>query len=149
MSAREIDLASRLGKLCIFLNNTFEINAGGCCFIASVIAHCLEQDDLNYKVGVCNNEDYEFESFYDIGCEAQYHYFIVLDKMNINDDGEEHFQVFDNVSSKDLLDHYLECNDWNPTYNNLNNDFIEHLIKELYVKFYEAIFERESNCICL
>lgn len=147
MSDKEKNLAEKLNDLCIFLNNTFAINFGGCCFVASVIAHCLEQDELEYKVGVCDCED-DFEDFYDIGCNSQNHYFIILDDNPINDDDEDSYQIFENVSSEDLLEHYLECW-WNPTYHRSDNDFIEHLIKELYVKMYETIFERESNCICL
>lgn len=146
MESERQSLAVKLDDFCGFLSKTFDINAGGCCFVAYVIAYCLEQDGIDYQVGVCTSLDYN--EFYDIGCDSQNHYFIILDDFNINDDGECDYTIYDVSFAEDLLDHYLECT-WNTDYDRSNNEFIEHLIKEVYVKFYEEIFQGESNCICI
>lgn len=123
-------LAHKLNYLCDFLEMTYDINSGGCCYIASCIAHLLELDNINYLVAVT---DVECDSFYDINC-SQRHYFLILNNVSINRNDYDNYVVFNGVCAKDLLDHYHEC-DWNDFYNTFKNKFIYKTIVRFYKDF--------------
>jgi hypothetical protein len=87
-----------------FLDRSFNINLGGCCFVASIIAELLEQDDIPFDVAVYYDE--LFDTFYDIDC-SQKHYAIIVNNIIINnDDRDDDHQVFSEVTSEDLKNHY-------------------------------------------
>ena len=52
-------LAERLNKLCRFLDEEYDVNCGGCCYIAYCLARLLSRDKFKFKVIIY--EDYELE----------------------------------------------------------------------------------------
>ena len=132
-------LSENLNHLCHFLDEVYDINSGGCCYIAGLIAKLLEDDNVGFSVIVyeCDCED-----FYDLDC-SQYHYAITFntDIINADDYDEVEYSSFDNVSSKDLFEHYQECC-WNEQYNPGNNKFIKDTIKTFYGNFTKNLREQ-------
>lgn len=126
-----------------FLDKTYHINAGGCCFVASVLAKLLERDNVDFTVVVYDCDD--CDDFYDIDC-SKYHYAIKVGNYVINGEDYEVFDSseFSNVSSKDLLDHYKECN-WNDYYNRKRNNYIKRVIKNFYNDFTSSLREEQPK----
>ena len=60
------ELCHKLNSLFRFLDEVYDINSGGCCYVASVLAELLEEDDVDYSVIVY---DCDYDDFYDI-CNA-------------------------------------------------------------------------------
>lgn len=140
-------LAYHLHRLCVRLNQTYQVNLGGCCYVAYCIAQLLEQDNLNFSV-VVFDERYDLEDFtiLDSLPEAMDHYAIILETgnipSNINCDKND-FCKFSNkfkASSSDLL-HYYHTNAWNECYDDRNNQLIKQLIEEDYYEFTESLRE--------
>lgn len=133
---RIIKSESNLSKLCVnldhmlrFLDKSFNINVGGCCFVASIIAELLEQDDIPFEVAVYYDE--LFDTFYDIDC-SQKHYAIIVNNIIINnDDRKDDHQVYSGVTSEDLKNHYEECG-WNTWYDPIYNEYIANILREFY-----------------
>lgn len=120
-------LSEFLNQLCKFLDETYCINYGGCCFVASIIARLLEKDNINYSVVVY---ECEYDDFYNIDC-AQYHYAIKVNDIIINGYEDEEYSIFNNVSARDLKEHYNECY-WNSEYYTKHNTFIKKVITIFY-----------------
>lgn len=55
-------LIERLNSLCEFLSDSFEINCGGCCLIASYIAEHLENLNVEYNLIIFDHDDRDEES---------------------------------------------------------------------------------------
>ena len=65
-------LFTALNKLCDEMNYSYDINCGGCCYVAAVLAENLENVNIPFKV-VC--------------CFSPTHYWIKVSDRNINRDG--------------------------------------------------------------
>lgn len=135
-------LCDDINSLCIFLNDIYKINSGGCCYVASVLAELLESDNIEYTVIVY---DSDFAEFWDIDC-SQYHYTLCVSDIILNDYNFEEcaYEEYDNVSSADLLEHYNECAknyDWNEVYNHSRNDYIKEVITNFYNDFTSSLRE--------
>ena len=132
------ELCHKLNSLFRFLDEVYNINSGGCCYVASVLAELLEEDDVDYSVIVY---DCDCDNFYDIPCSC-YHYTLRITGAEeycsiVNGYDEEEcddYCEFDNVSAIDLLDHYNEC-EWNDCYNTFRNKYIKGLITKFYKNF--------------
>ena len=136
------ELYLKLNDLCIFLNCVYDINYGGCCYLAYLIAKSLEKTNFKFSVVVyrCTCDD-----FYDLDC-GHYHYAIKLGDDIINGYEEDDYKIFDNVSSTDLLDHYKEC-DWNDYYRTRKNALIKQVVNNFYKDFIHDLREEWSeNC---
>ena len=75
-------LAERLNNLCRFLDEEYEINVGGCCYIAYCLAKLLSKDKFKFRVIVY--EDYELEDKFSEISESHYHYAIGIGNYTIN-----------------------------------------------------------------
>lgn len=125
-------LCLNLCFLCKFLDNVYKINAGGCCYVAAIIAKLLEKDEVDFSVIVYNCD---YDDFYDIDC-SQYHYTLRIGEYIINNDGYEEcpYSEYPNTYSIDLSDHYNEC-EWNTWYDTNRNKRIKRIIKDFYNDF--------------
>lgn len=126
-----IHLCTKLNFLFEFLDKTYKINSGGCCYVTSILAKLLEEDDIEFSVIVYNCD---YENFFDIDC-SQFHYTLKIDKYLVNyyeDDGD--YAEFFDVTSEDLDTHYRECY-WNDCYNIEFNDYIRGIIINFYNNF--------------
>lgn len=131
-------LASKLHYLCNFLDFTYHINEGGCCFIAYCIARLLDKDEIPYSIAVYHCD---FDNFNDLDC-SQYHYAIRVNNILINGyDDNDDFTIMNDVNSRDLLNHYKECH-WNDYYSKSKNDFLFYIINTFYNDFKKDLPKR-------
>lgn len=124
-------LCNKLNYLFEFLDRAYKINAGGCCYVASILAKLLEQDNIEYSVVVYGSE---YDHFYDIDC-SQYHYALRIKDFLVNyyEEDDDYMEYFD-VCAKDLEEHYKECS-WNNCYDRERNNYIKRIIKNFYKDF--------------
>lgn len=135
-------LVERLNKLCTFLDVEYDINAGGCCYIAYCLATLLSKDKFKFKVIIY--EDYELEDRFSKISESHYHYAISIGDYTINPaDAEGRFfrNIYYNVKASEILDHYKNCS-WNNCYNSAKNKFIFRTIQVFYDDLTEDLRER-------
>lgn len=136
-------LAERLNKLCRFLDEEYDVNCGGCCYIAYCLARLLSRDKFKFKVIIY--EDYELEEKFSEVARSHYHYAISIGKYAINaadcdDDDSFCRNVYTGVKASELLSHYQKCS-WNDCYNTQKNQFIFKTIKVFYDDLTEDLRE--------
>ena len=136
------ELSVKLDKLCKFLDEMYDINCGGCCFVAACLAECLQKDNISYQVIVyeCPEDISKFSKIKRSCC----HYFLSINNNDINgydDIGDDEYQVFDGVSYRSLFNHYKKCG-WNNVYDRDKNKFIKTIIKRYYEDFTSSLRER-------
>lgn len=128
-------VAERLNKLCEFLDETYDINAGGCCFITYCLARLLKRDKFKFKVVIYDDRRIQEKSFEELDT-THWHYGILLGDYPINDgccanDSSLIQTTFSKVNISDILEHYKEHN-WNHCYNSEKNSFISKTLKVFY-----------------
>ena len=132
MNRRE--LFKQLNSLCKELDYRYNINSGGCCFIAAVISEQLEIYNIPHTIIYYN--------FY--GC----HYAIRVKDRIIN---RCDYKIKEIVSDKFIssVDLYFTYNNeyWNKTYNKKHNPIIKRKVKSLFKK-YENRGKRFCNGRC-
>lgn len=112
-------LFTALNKLCDEMNYSYDINCGGCCYVAAVLAENLENANIPFKV-VC--------------CFSPTHYWIKVPDRNINRDGFKGDVTY--LNSKDLYIKYYSNNRyWNRCYNRRWNLIVSTRIKALFRKY--------------
>ena len=134
-------LAERLNNLCKFLDEEYEINVGGCCYIAYCLARLLSKDKFKFSVIVY--EDYELEDKFSEISEGHYHYAIGIGNYTINPaECDEDFcrNIYYNVRASEILDHYKNRS-WNKCYNSAKNRFIFRTIQVFYDDLTEDLRE--------
>lgn len=116
------ELFKQVNKLCYNLDNKYNINCGGCCYVAACIAEQLELKGIPFKV-----------IHYDLyGC----HFAIkVSDRyLNRSDYKKKEIIEISNWTSKDLFRHYHK-EDWNSIYKPKNNRTVKNSIKSIFSKY--------------
>lgn len=95
------NFAIYLNKICKELDKKYEINSGGCCYVASIIAEELEKRNIPFSY---------------VEIDGHYHCTILIGKKLINPMGcsLKEWDVY-NISSKEIRDIYNN-NDWNDEY---------------------------------
>lgn len=134
-------VADRLNKLCRFLDETYDINAGGCCFITYCLARLLKKDKFKFKVVVYDDYPIEERSIADLK-KNYWHYGILLGDEVINAD-EDNYMIattFPKVKISELLNHYKDY-EWNSEYNRNKNPFIYKTLKVFYADLTEDLRE--------
>ena len=116
------ELFKNLNQLCRDLDLKYDVNSGGCCYVAAVIAEQLENYNISYKL-----------IKYDVrGC----HYAIRVNDRIINrcDYNFREIVKDEYVYYKDIyFDYYNEY--WNETYNKRWNLIVKTKIKSLFKKY--------------
>lgn len=112
-------LFTKINKLCLELDEKYNINNGGCCYVAYCIAKQLELHNIPFKIVHYNL----------FGC----HYAIKVSDRYLNRSDfkkEEIFKVMD-CCADELLNIYYSEN-WNEAYNVKHNLIVRKLIRELF-----------------
>ena len=107
-----------LNCLCFELSECYDINNGGCCYVAAVIAEQLEKYNIPFKVGYA---------------ESPTHYAIKVCDRYINRDDFKFKHIYE-WNSKYLYNEYKEGL-WNDMYNKKNNLAVKTKIKSLFSKY--------------
>lgn len=156
LNSKEIqyDLVSQLNKLCYKLNEKFEINCGGCCYVAYCIAKLLEQYNIKFNLIVFDHE-YDLEK-YDTLLEipeAMAHYAIMIknsseDVINCDDYYFDYNYKNFEVTSSDILECYYENSGWNSMYDTKNNLKILNIIEEFFYEWENNLCEEQTRSFC-
>ena len=113
-------LFTQLNSLCREMSCSYDINCGGCCFVAAIIAEQLEVFNIPFKVAITR---------------IPTHYAIKVSDRYINrDDFDFKFFEFYDYNSSYLYDCYYKEH-WNPTYNKKWNLIVRTRIKSLFNKY--------------
>lgn len=112
------ELFKRLNSLCEDMNYYYNINCGGCCYVAAVISEQLEIHGIPFKIAVTYSPT---------------HYWIEVPDRYINRDGF-HKEFLEDWDSKYLYNLYYS-EDWNDYYNRKWNLIVQTRIKSLFKKY--------------
>lgn len=120
MSRKE--LFKQLNRLCEELNYKYNINCGGCCYVAAVLAEQFELYSIPFIVIHYNKW----------GC----HYAIKVSDRYINRDDYKKSEISEylNWSSSDLFKVYND-GDWNKSYSTRNNLTVKKAIVKIFSKY--------------
>lgn len=151
-----VTLKKDLEELFEFLDNRYDINSGGCCYVALCLAEELEKLRVPYKLVLYDDSLKWWSARFLIRMSIKhrtrksiigtnnrtcYHYAILVDDLGILNGYEEEkpFEISD-LNSDDLRWIY-ETGDWNSCYDTRLNEIIKNYI-QLVFKSYEI---REGN----
>ena len=112
-------LFTKLNQLCLELDNKYNINCGGCCYVAACIAEQLEKFNIPFEI-----------VHYDIcGC----HYAIKVSDRYINRSDYKKKEIYEilDYNSKEMFSIYYTEN-WNNTYEKKYNSIVHRKIKKLF-----------------
>jgi hypothetical protein len=120
MSRKE--LFKQLNRLCEELNYKYNINSGGCCYVAAVLAEQFELHNIPFTV-IHYNE---------CGC----HYAIKVSDRYINRDDYRKKEISEYLdwSSSDLFAVYND-EDWNKCYSTTHNSTVRKSIVKVFNKY--------------
>lgn len=116
------NLFKTLNDLCCEMNASYNINCGGCCYVAAVIAEQLEEHNIPFKVA------YAY-------CPT--HYWIKVSDRFINRDGFKAEEIH-NWNSDYLYNNYYE-KDWNDYYSRRWNLIVKTRIKAIFRKYGNSV----------
>lgn len=135
-------LIRRLNRLCDFLDEEYDINSGGCCYIAYCIAKLLTSDKFKFKVLIYDYYPLDIKKF-DKVIGSHFHYAISLRGGVINP-GSFNTNLcstpYSRVSASKILKHY-ERGSWNTDYDLSKNEFVYKTIKMFYEDLTEDLRE--------
>ena len=149
----QYDFVTKFNALCNDLDNRYDINHGGCCFVAGCIARILEEANIEFSLVVFDNCT-NLKKYVDIDDlpNSMNHYAIVIDDKNdiigdgINcdeDDFDDYYQTF-KVTSKKIFKHYYEHR-WNNVYNCFYNFRIRIAFRLFYHEYSKSLLKKYSR----
>lgn len=120
MSRKE--LFKQINRLCEEFNFKYNINCGGCCYVAAVLAEQLELHNIPFKIVHYNL----------CGC----HYAIKVSDRYLNRDDYRKEEIYEYLewSSEKLYKVYYEGN-WNECYNKKHNPTVKKSIEKIFLKY--------------
>lgn len=148
------ELRNSLNDLCDYLDETYYINFGGCCFLASIIAQYLDKLDITYDLLIFDAENknnssitYEVSNMYKMkgnhnsvsGDYTCTHYCLSIPKCGIingasyNADKDLNRYKISSISSKNIKWIYKNSY-WNDVYDIKNNRKIKRIIRSFFIK---------------
>lgn len=123
-----MNFLERINKVCINLDNKYNINSGGCCFVAYCIAKELEERNILYNLVVYNYYDQDFN------ITEGNHYAIKVGNYVINQDDCEDFHREYKVDSDELYMLYYN-NPWNKMYSKRWNLIVQTILHSKFRKY--------------
>lgn len=135
-------LVCKLNKLCRFLNELYDINSGGCCFVATCLARLLDQDKVKYKIGIDYGDDSDVDSISELN-HAVFHVVLIINGELVNPDETDSYETYEIKNWRELYDYYNRVHDWSSFYNKCQNSFISKTIANFYYDFTEDLRERK------
>ena len=110
-----------LDSVCKKLDDKYDINSGGCCYVASVIAAELEKRNIPFKF---------------ISYKGKYHLAIQVGEMVINRDGCTEGDWWSSFDKADKILNFYKSEEWNYVYNRKWNLIIKTIIQSKF-KYYD------------
>lgn len=150
-----------LNNLCKFLNETYDINSGGCCLLTYLIAVNLEKLGVKYDLIIYNDraknlkgitreivkmeEEESIESSVIKGGTCT-HYTLKIHRagiINKEDYSPDHyFEYRINKINSNNIKWIYEKGFWNSYYDTVNSVSIQNIVKSFFEQFYEKNEER-------
>lgn len=130
-------ISDRLDYFCECLDSLFNINSGGCCWVAYCIAKLLQQTGFNTSLVVydyCNNDYTNIKSIN----KSSNHYYIMIkdyceEEYFINSfECSDYISIIENFDLNDLKEHYIKM-EWCCEYDSAKNNTIYELLKTFYL----------------
>ena len=112
-------LFKKINELCLELSDRYDINNGGCCFVAACIAEQLERFNIPFEI-----------IHYDV---YHCHYCIKVSDRYLNRDDFKKNEISEiwRGTSEELFDIYYD-NSWNEEYDTDDNDTVKSLIQKVF-----------------
>lgn len=147
-------LVSDLNTLCDRLDEDYNINYGGCCFVAYILMKNFESIGVHPILVVESDcDEIDGDEFLNcvhdrvdecngLGYNTCTHYFVLIPKIGYVNAGEfsrDSLNKFRGLSSKDVQWIY-KTGDWNTCYETKNNPMVGRRIKQVFRK-YEDLFK--------
>jgi hypothetical protein len=149
------NLVKDLNVLCDRLDQDYNINFGGCCFVAYLMMKHFEKIGLHPTLIIESDcEDIDGDDFLDCvhtrsgncqGLKDQtcYHYFVYIPEVdeyvNAGEFYEEYLYKFRGLSAKDV--HWIyRTGDWNSNYDRKNSPMVGRKIAQVFRK-YEDLYQ--------
>lgn len=142
-------ISEKLNNLCNYLDESYYINSGGCCYVSYLVAKLLQSDGFEFNLLIWSRESLpeKFESLR----YGNYHYAIQLGNNTINGDmmdedleEELYKKSYSHIEYSKILSHYkkiCKINDWNETYDKSLNSFISKIVKLTYESITDKLRE--------
>ena len=145
------EILDKLNAFCKLLNNEYDINSGGCCYVAHLLARELEKRHIKYKfaAGVIDTFFRKGDTIQvrrnikngnrldsNVSASVKDHLFIIVDGKPINQGIARRYKSISYVNSNDILNAYNN-NSWNDFYDHDKNIYISELIKIKFKELYE------------
>lgn len=143
-------LVNQLNNICEKLDNKYDINNGGCCYVAYCIAKILEKTNLNfYLIAFDRCCDFNKESnILDLNRSCNHYAIRIKTKYNnytINISSfTDAYSIDLKASSTNILKHYQK-HVWNDVYNTYNNIKVKTTIEETYYGFTENLRKEQQR----
>lgn len=140
-----------MNEACNKLDHKFDINCGGCCFVASLIAELLEQIEEPYQLFILNDDGYEVDDAYlaivdhknEFPCQDYVgrHYWIYLPfyHLSINISGYDNYDECDLVKISGVTSNQLQwlydTGNWNSFYDISHNNYVKEILNNVFKKY--------------
>ena len=143
LSDNYLTIWRNLDAICECLDTLYDINDGGCCYIAYCIAELLEKDNIPFEVilfDVFNGGLTKACDHVGIKLEIEGDTYII----NQADYASSEISSIQKLTSKQLLEYYKSVS-WNKMYDIVRNKFIKYVITLLYANFTRPLRKRRSS----
>ena len=127
------EIATHLDELCSFLDKAYNINNGGCCWVAYCIAKMLYNSGFRIDIGIISyDSEIDVENIKELD-ESYSHYYVILNgiPINISDFEESNSYVLQDVNPNDILEHY-KSEEWCCNYDHRKNSIVYKMLKTYY-----------------
>lgn len=148
-------LVNDLNLLCDRLDRDYNINFGGCCFVAYLMMKHFERIGVHPTLVIENDcEEIDGDEFLDcvanrtrdcqgIGSQTCYHYFVLIPEVgeyvNAGEPCDESLYKFKGLTAKDV--HWLyRTGSWNHEYDRKNSPMVGRRIAQVFRK-YEDLYQ--------
>lgn len=144
-------LVRRLNSLCTFLDDSYDINHGGCCLIAYFIAKHLDLLNIKYDLIICDLEEENVISINnniknniietDLTC--NHYYLKIIDTNESINEGtfdDRYYKYNVSIDNCEVIKKIYEFGDWNEQYNNEYSKIIDSIINSFFTIYEDCNF---------
>lgn len=140
-------LISKLNTLCNTLEAKYEINHGGCCFLAYLISRWLEKLNIPYSLTICDYVDKNKDELQNqlstrelndslvdslIGEGTASHYYISTKYGDINSEDKDDLNIYSLDANSEDIEWIYDHGSWNSQYNTNFNEDISNIINNFF-----------------
>lgn len=143
-------LCEKLVEACEEFNEDFDVNHGGCCYLALAIAKEFDKRGISYTLIVDSHDDMNEETIAEevlnrtrnlgeedsvIGYHTRSHYYLLCNGTPINENGYYEYEIEIPVTDYLPIKWIYEHGDWNEDYDPRFNKYIRLYIKQIFKQY--------------